>query len=508
MGQVLITINHTNFLFWVLSALLLSFSTLAAMPLPGQNPERPNIVLISIDDLRPDIGSYGHPVAKTPNLDDFAQTAMLFERAYTQQAQCGPSRAALMTGLRPSTSGITRLDQPVSKVIPSVVTLNKLLKNHGYETVSIGKIYHHLNDDLAGWSKIPFDANYDMSQINGGKWLSSANVKSLAQSVRDRKKGALPNPAYDVWQSKQLLPDELNLKYANSELERLSGQKKPFFLAFGLHRPHLPFRVPKSDWDKYDPKQVPSPKNAKQQLGAPDWAVVAWEIWNYDNLPPRPGPMPPSEAEKLRHGYLASVSFADGIVGKILKKMSALGLDKNTIVVIWGDHGFKLGDHGGWAKHSNVELDIHIPLIIRVPGMSAPLRTDALVETVDIYPTLIDIAGLDQPHKLEGVSLVPLISEPNRVWKEAVFAQYPRYVKKQLLMGETVRTDDYRYTAWVANDGEVRAEELYDHKIDPIESVNIASDSDYIVQLERHKRLRSEGWGRVHNSLKQSTSAK
>ena len=131
-----------------------------------------------------------------------------------------------------------------------------------------------------------------------------------------------------------------------------------------------------------------------------------------------------------------------------------------------------------------------------------------LVETVDIYPTLIDIAGLDQPHKLEGVSLVPLISEPNRVWKEAVFAQYPRYVKKQLLMGETVRTDDYRYTAWVANDGEVRAEELYDHKIDPIESVNIASDSDYVIQLERHKRLRSEGWGRVHNSLKQSTSAK
>ena len=183
--------------------------------------------------------------------------------------------------------------------------------------------------------------------------------------------------------------------------------------------------------------------------------------------------------------------------------MSALGLDDNTVVVIWSDHGYKLGDHGGWAKHSTVELDIHIPLMIRFPNMKVPgARTSALVESVDIYPTLIELASIDPPHVLEGASLLPLIEEPQRPWKEAVFAQYPRYVKRQLLMGETVRTQHYRYTAWVGNDtGETVAQELYDHTNDKIEAKNVAKNSEYRVELDRHEQLRKLGWRHIRERL-------
>ena len=480
----MLKIHCTFYAILSFSLLLASSGVLANTPLPSESSSRPNVLFISIDDLRPDIGSYGHPVAKTPNLDNFAKSAILFEQAYTQQAVCGPSRAALLTGLRPSTTGIRRLDQTVSDTVPSVTTMNKLFKKNGYETVSVGKIYHHFKDDADGWSYPPFDFIYDFR--------------------KERKKRGLPKgPPYMVWESDELMPDAINVAHAVNELNRLSEQDNPFFLAVGLHRPHLPFRAPKSDWDKYDPKLVPAPKTTKQQLGAPDWAVVAWEIWNYDNLPPKPGPMPKSEGDKLRHGYLAAISFVDGLVGQLLEKVEALGLDKNTVVVVWGDHGFKLGDHGGWSKHSTVELDIHIPLIIRVPGMKAPgSRTKALVETVDIYPTLIDIAGLEQPQALEGVSLLPLIDQPDRSWKEAVFAQFPRYAKNQLLMGETVRTDRFRYTAWVGvRNGVILAQELYDHLEDPIEATNLANNKDFSNELARHETLRIEGWKKIQKKM-------
>lgn len=482
-------VHCTFFAVITLSVLTLSSNVQSAVSLTTTSNERPNILFISVDDLRPDLGSYGHPVAKTPRLDGFADSALLFERAYTQQAVCGPSRAALLTGLRPSTTGIKRLDQTVSGTLPSTTTLNNMFKKSGYETISVGKIYHHFDDDIDGWSKAPVDSIYNFRQ--------------------ERKKRGLPKgPPYAVWLSDELLPDAKNVAHAVNELERLSEQDNPFFLAVGLHRPHLPFRAPKKYWDKYDPKSVPAPKTTEQQKGAPDWAVVAWEIWNYDNLPPKPGPMPKAVGDKLRHGYLAAISYVDGLIGQLLDKLSALDLDKNTVVVVWGDHGFKLGDHGGWSKHSNVELDIHIPLMIRVPGMNtAGVSTKALVETVDIYPTLIDVAGLDQPHELEGISLVPLMSKPNQAWKEAVFAQFPRYARHQSLMGETVRTDRYRYTAWVGvRSGKILAQELYDHKKDPIESTNLADNSDYSNDLKYHEKLRSLGWKNIHKQMNKKIS--
>ena len=480
-----------------LVGLLASSSVQSDMTVQANSGDRPNILLISIDDLRPDLGSYGHPVAKTPSLDTFAESSVLFESAYSQQALCGPSRAAMLTGLRPSTTGIKRLKQPVSTTVPNITTLNKSFKQNGYETISIGKIYHDADDDLDGWSKAPYDQTSDF--------------------YKDRRERGIPRVAYESWESEELLPDAKNVNHALKELERLSRQQQPFFLAVGLHSPHLPFRAPKSDWDKYDPALVPAPQTTTKQVGAPDWAVVAWEIWNYDNLPPKPGPMPLLEGDRLRHGYLASISFADGLVGKVLDKVSALGLDDNTVVVIWSDHGYKLGDHGGWAKHSTVELDIHVPMMIRVPGMKTPgARTSALVESVDIYPTLIELAGIDAPHALEGASLLPLIEKPQRNWKEAVFSQFPRYVQKQLLMGETVqrqllmgetvRTQRYRYTAWVGSDtGQIVSQELYDQVNDPIEGLNVAKNQDYLVELERHEELRNLGWRHVRDGLEKIT---
>ena len=468
------------------------------MAMPDDASERPNILLISIDDLRPDLGSYGHPVAKTPSLDAFAKSSVLFEKAYSQQAVCGPSRAALLTGLRPSTTGIKTLKQSVSDTVPNITTLNKSFKQSGYETISIGKIYHHANDDLDGWSKALYDVSGDF--------------------YSDRRRRGIPRLAYEAWESDELLPDAKNVNHALKELERLSQQREPFFLAVGLHSPHLPFRSPKSEWDKYDPALVPAPQTTTKQIGAPDWAVVAWEIWNYDNLPPKPGPMPLLEGDQLRHGYLASISFADSLVGQVLEKVSALGLDDNTVVVIWSDHGYKLGDHGGWAKHSTVELDIHVPMMIRIPDMkTSGARTSALVESVDIYPTLIELAGIDAPHELEGASLLPLIKKPQRSWKEAVFSQFPRYVQKQLLMGETVRrqllmgetvrTQHYRYTAWVGNDtGETVAQELYDHTNDKIEAKNVAKNSEYRVELDRHEQLRKLGWRHIRKKLDEMIS--
>jgi arylsulfatase A-like enzyme len=448
----------------------------------GALDDNPNVLLIAIDDLRPDLGVFGHPTAITPNIDAFAKTGLLFERAYTQQAVCGPSRAALMSGLRPETTGITTLEQPLQDTVPNVVSMAAMFKANGYETMSIGKIYHHRDDDKAAWTVPPSNTMF-------------------AYRNQLRKSGK-PNNAFDAVEGEELLPDEKNAARAIRELRRLKNEDKPFFMAFGVHRPHLPFEAPKAAWSLYQDKDIPDPVSRKPQKGAPDYAVVSYEIWNYDNMPKKP-PMPEDLADQLRHGYLASVSFADGVVGSVLDELEKLELDDDTIVVLWSDHGFKLGDHGAWAKHSNVELDIHIPMLVRAPGRTpAGGRTKALVESVDIYPTLAELTGLTPPDDLEGLSLTPLFSKPDRVWKEAAFSQFNRGGKNAETLGRTVRTKDFRYTAWIeANTGKMVAQELYDHRNDPNELVNVASDASYKAELARHEALRKSGWRAVRDRV-------
>ncbi|WP_271079559.1 sulfatase [Aurantiacibacter sp. MUD61] len=445
--------------------------------------EMPNVLFIAIDDLRPDIGVYGNPVVNTPNIDAFAESALLFENAFVSQAVCGPSRAALMTGLRPDTTGITTLQQPVSETVPDAVTMSQTFLNAGYESIGIGKIYHHRDDDMEGWTDRPDDAIYE--------WRQS------------RRRAGIPNLSNERFSDIEEMPDTMNVRDAQERLQRLGGTDDPFFMMVGIHHPHLPFNSTDEEWEALEGANVPAPINPDGQAGAPPWALVSYEIWNYDDTP-EGLPMPDAQRDELRRAYLASVSYADRLVGELLAELEASGRADDTIVVIWSDHGFKIGDHANYAKHSTADIDIRIPLLIRVPGMAtAGERSDALVESVDLYPTLAELAGLSTPNNLEGLSFVPLLADPALDWKEAAFAQYGRYIRDSRSgngrgTGYTVRTQRYRYTAWVMDDsGELVAQELYDLDSDPDESTNVAGESAYANDLAHLERLRTSGWQSV-----------
>lgn len=451
-----------------------------------QAPKRPNILLILVDDLRPDIGAYGHPTAQTPNMDVLARSGMVFERAYTQQAVCAPSRAALMTGLRPETTGITTLEQPLDKTVPNAVTMLDLFKANGYDTFGFGKVYHHRDDDRDGWTKY---------------------VPSAEYAIRRQRRGeGRQDVAEGRAQDRNALGDTVNARAAIAELERRRASGRPFLMAVGVHKPHLPFIAPTEDFSRYTAATVPAPINPQGQQGAPPWAIVSYEIWNRADTP-KQAPMPEAKAKSLQLAYLAAVSYADSIVGELLAALREKGLEDDTIVVLWGDHGFKLGDHGHWAKHSNAEIDTRIPLMLRVPGVTKPgSRTRALVETVDIYPTLAELTGLGSPNAVEGLSMRKLIENPGQPWKQAAFAQYDRSGRNDgagPLKGRTVRTDRYRYTAWLSQkDGRLVAQELYDHQKDPAESTNVAKDAAYAAALKEAEAIRQAGWGKVRAGVR------
>ena len=445
--------------------------------------DAPNVLFIAIDDLRPDLGAYGHPVAYTPHIDAFADTALVFDNAFVSQAVCGPSRAALMTGLRPDTTGITTLQQRVDEEVPGAVTMSQMFVNGGYESLGIGKIYHHSDDDMAGWTQRFEDSIYEIRRAN-------------------RRSGE-PNLSNRRFADIEEMPDTINVREAQGEIARLSESGEPFFMAVGIHRPHLPFNSGEEDWARYDGVDIAGPINPDGQEGAPPWAIVGYEVWNYDDTPDA-APMPVTKANELRRAYLASVTYADRLVGDLLADLEANGLADNTIVVLWSDHGWKIADHNGWAKHSTADIDIRVPMMIRVPGMAAAGdRTSRLVETVDIYPTLAELTGLPMPGNLEGLSFVPLLSDPDREWKAAAFSQYRRNIPgRGRGMGYTVRTEAYRYTAWRLNDtNELVAEELYDLSTDPNESRNVADSAQYANVIASARRFEQGGWQPVRDSV-------
>lgn len=460
----------------------------AEQPTPSapEAQKRPNILFIMLDDLRPDLGIYGHPTAQTPNMDALGRSGLVFENAFVSQAVCGPSRAALMTGLRPDTSGIRDLKTPVEQAVPDAVTMLDLFKRSGYGTYGYGKIYHHTDDDKDGWT------------------LRVVDQEKIEQ--REKRKAGTPKVAAGQTASGDDLPDTVNVGKAIAKLPELADSKQPFFMAVGIHRPHLPFISPKKDWDRYTAKTVPAPINPEGQKGAPPWALVAYEVWNYPDTKDFEPSMPKDKADELRWGYLAAVSYADDLVGDLMAELKRTGLDDNTIVVLWGDHGWKLGDHAKWSKHSNANIDIHVPLIIRAPGgTKAGSRTQAIVETVDIYPTLAELAGLRPPAGLEGLSMVPLLEKPGRAWKQAAFAQYARNGGQTQgngeLTGYTVRTARYRYTGWVKKDGNLVRAELYDLDKDPAESVNRADDPAYKAAVSELEATRKGGWKPVRERV-------
>ena len=456
--------------------------------------KRPNVLFLVVDDLRTNLGCYGASHVHSPNIDRLASDGVLFERAYCQQATCGPSRASTLSGCRPETTGILDLQTRLSVVAPDVLTMPQHFKANGYETVSIGKVYHNFRDDQKGWSVPQWSAKDEREWIGRG-YLTPGAAKLVAES--DARPGAKPGlgPAYEAPDVEDnAYPDGMNADRAIAELDRVKD--KPFFLAVGFHKPHLPFNSPKRYWDMYDPATLPTAEVDTPPDGAPPMALTDWgELRAYAGIPKK-GPLDDELARTLIHAYCACVSYVDAQIGRVLAELDRHGLRDNTIVVLWGDHGWKLGDYGCWSKHTNFELDTRVPLLLSAPGKrGAGTRTKALVELIDIYPTLCAMTGLSVPDHLESIGLEPLIDDPDRPWKTAAFSLFPRQRDGRKMMGRSMRTDRYRYNEWTdIETGELVARELYDHEVDPRETVNRASREENRELVEALGRRLKAGW--------------
>ena len=505
----------------LLTCLLLSAVAAHAAGAPAR---RPNVLFIAVDDLRPELGCYGKDYIKSPNIDRLAASGLTFNHAYCQQAVCSPTRSSLMTGTRPDTTKVWDLVTSFRTALPDVVTLGQHFKNHGYFVQGMGKIYHGGFDDPATWSvpwgtpKAPVYALPENVKLNERRYEVDPDDEGTKPAVKAKGKAKTPaaantpegapvgkknirGPAFEGAD----VPDNTfqDGKVAELAIETLrtrSRQPEPFFLAVGFIRPHLPFVSPKKYWDLYDPAKIELAPNKFYPKDAPDYAIRrnGNEIDNYFGIPA--GSIPDDVARQLKHGYYAAVSYTDAQVGLLLAELDRLGLRDNTIVILWGDHGWKLGEHDAWAKHSNTENDTNAPLILLVPGMQNPgAHSDALVEYVDVYPTLSELAGLPLPKHLEGLSFKPLLDAPDRAWKKAAFSQYPRKSNKTgagELMGYSMRTERYRLTVWVSRDDHTKIDaiELYDHQIDPQENCNVAktpANGELVEQLMVQWR---QGW--------------
>jgi len=470
---------------WFLALFIPSLGILRAEPL--------NVLFIAIDDLRPALGCYGDKTAITPNLDRLAKRSILFNRAYCQQAVCCPSRLSLLTGLRPDSIKVWDLNTHFREALPNTVTLPQHFKDHGYHTRSIGKIFHgggKPSKDPPSWSEAPL---YDNIRDPRMRYATEKNLKGKGHKRAASESADVPDNAY---------VDGLVCEAAEKALANLKAQKKPFFLAVGFRKPHLPFSAPKKYWDLYQREDIPAPVTTSHPEGAPELAVRSWgELEGYSDIP-KNGKLSSAKTQELRHGYYACVSYVDALTGRLLRKLADLKLTGRTVVLLWGDHGFHLGEQGLWTKANNYELSTRVPLILSVPGQAhRGAQTDALVEFVDLYPTLAQICGLAAPDKVEGISLLPLLEKPGRPWKSAVFSQYPRsfqgnrHRKHGDLMGYAVRTERHRYIEWRNwKTGSIQARELYDHANNPNETRNLAKETAQAENIKHLNKILQSGW--------------
>ena len=476
--------------------------------------ERPNVLFIAVDDLRCELGCCGHDHVISPNIDRLAADGVLFERAYCQAALCNPSRASLMTGLRPDTTGVWDLHTHFRNSLPDVVTLPQHLYRHGYRCTAIGKIFHNDLPDPASWTEpkiyldgYPYDPDAVYRDDDNLQFIEQRKTEITAEGNPRRyidpfghwylKAGAyeildVPDDAYY---------DGAQTDAALAKLGELGAADRPFFFGVGFYRPHLPFNVPKRYWDMYDRGAIPLAENDYPPIDVPHMAMNSLrELRGYrgftDAPHPLAGKLSDDEARLLKHGYLASVSYVDAQVGRLLDRLDELGLAQNTLVVLWGDNGFKLGEHACWCKMTNFETDTHVPLMIKAPGHSG--RRNQIVEFVDLYPTVCDLAGIDPADGLEGQSLVPIMRDAEATGRGAAYSQMLRdgiwrTIDDRDYMGYTVRTDAFRYTEWVDwRTKAVAARELYDHRSGDGENANVVGHAEFAdVQGAMAQRLRA-----------------
>ncbi|MEL7335326.1 MAG: sulfatase, partial [Planctomycetota bacterium] len=395
---------------------------------------RPNILFIGVDDLRTELGCYGSNDAITPSLDRLADQGLMFRRAYCQQAICRPSRASLMTGTRPETTGLFHNHVSLRELQPQAITLPQHLIANGYETAYVGKIFHRGDtDEDKSWSR-PAVANLPGIPKPKGFHLKE-NIRSRNESAKEMlakygdaaRRGLMSGPAYEGAD----VPDHAYVDgYATLQaietMKQMGAADKPFFLAVGFKKPHLNWTCPKRYWDLYDPAIIRVSRDSKgPKNGAAMGLHASFELRTRTGIP-KHGPIDENLSRTLMHAYLACVSYIDTQIGRLINALEDQGLRKNTIIVVWSDHGWHLGDMGVWGKATNYEISTRVPLLIWSPKMKTRGEgTDALVELVDLFPTLCDLADVTPPPTLEGHSFAPLLDHPNRPWKTAAFSQYP-----------------------------------------------------------------------------------
>lgn len=449
--------------------------------------ERPNVLLICVDDLRPDLGAYGDPHARTPNLDRLAARSRTFLRHYVQAPTCGASRFALMSGRLPLDDvslGNGAFGQLAGSDGPPTMPL--LFRRAGYETICLGKIGHEPGGLKRDGSPEMPDA-WTRIELPEWRWGDGWGGFFGYADGSSRERGE--SPPLEVGEVDQEgYADGLIAGRAVELLEELAGSdgQDPFFLAVGFYKPHLPFAAPRTYWEMFDPADLPlAPFSGKPEGVDVGLALHgSGELLRNYGAHPRPGEVDEAYARELRHGYRASTSYVDAQVGRVLSALDRTGLAKNTVVVVWGDHGWHLGDHGVWGKHTLFERSLHSPLILRTPEMPSPgVPTRTVVESVDVLPTLLALAGISRPDGLDGRELNPALESPT--WSRPDHAR--SYWRRGPHRGVSVRTDRYRATAWY-RDGLPVAHEIYDHELDPNETRNAwdaVPESDLVDLLSR-----------------------
>jgi iduronate 2-sulfatase len=468
---------------WAIKIMLVIGSAVSAAA-----PQRLNVLFITVDDLRPQLGCYGHGEMVTPSLDRLAQQGRRFNQHYAQVPTCGASRLALLTGQYPSRPN--EYDNEAFEGLPreetdGPISLPQLFQRNGYATVSIGKVTHAPDGMRSdGTPELPF--GWDEVGVPHGQWQDGWSAFFAYAGGKTRVSGKtsvteradVPDDGY---------PDALIADAAIAKLREL--QDRPFFLAVGFFKPHLPFNAPSRYWDLYNPAELPSPPNQD----SPNNVDPAISLHNSGEMRGRytgfsqRGIVTDDEARNLRHAYRACVSYVDAQIGRVIEELDRLGLAENTVIVVWGDHGWHLGEHGIWGKHTLHEVAMRSPLLVRTPNMSAPgIPNNGLIESVDIYPTLAELCGLTAPSDLVGNSFVSQLNDPDSPGKAAVYGFWRGG------RGHSIRTPRYRLVLWTEgnNLSRVVQTELYDQRLDPNETENIAAENPLIVQ-ELTVRLRT-----------------
>jgi arylsulfatase A-like enzyme len=488
---------------------VLSFSATAEEKAPPRN-----VLFIAVDDLKPVLGCYGDAMVKSPNIDRLGDSGVVFTRAYCQQAVCGPSRASIMTGLRPDKTKVWDLKTRIRAKNPDIVTMPQYFRTQGYATAGTGKIFDPRSVDkqldAPSWS-IPFSNPVHIKYEAPGKPVLGAyhsetarklNQEAKAQGLtkyKDVKTYLVENDCWPAVESADV-PDGAYTDGAIANdgirlMKKLKEEGQPFFLAVGFKKPHLPFVAPKKYWDLYDRDAIEIAPFQKKSSNPVEKAYhTSGELRSYSDIPnfnsysaSAEDHLSADQQKELIHGYYACTSYIDALVGQLMAALKEQGLDQNTVIVLWGDHGWHLGDHGLWCKHSNFEQATRVPLIVHAPGQKATGPAAAPVEFVDLFPTLCELAGISIPENIDGKSLAPILEDTNTSVKEYAVSQWPAGSG----MGYAIRDGRYRYVEWIKNgntlkpyDGSrVFGRELYDYEKDPLEKFNVVDDPDYADTL-------------------------